>query len=98
MMLYGHSLSSSDTTPQAGQPVHTCRIDLTEDAMGGLQEIYDDAIGIESRFKAEYLARASEYGSVQAMAKRYEEFDTLAYEQLARLFGPSLAKRVITPK
>jgi len=44
------------------------------------------------------VARANEYGSVQSMAKRYEEFDTLAYEQLARLFGPSLAKRMITPK
>jgi len=98
MMLYGRSLSSSDTAPQAGQPAHTCRIDLIEDAMGGLQEIYDDATQIENRLKAEYLARAGEYGSVQTMAKRYEEFDTLAYEQLARLFGPSLAKRVIAPR
>jgi conjugative transfer pilus assembly protein TraH len=98
MMLYGRSLSSSDTSPQAWQPAHTCRIDLIEDAMGGLQEIYDDATEIENRLKAEYVARASEYGSVQTMAKRYEEFDNLAYEQLARLFGPSLAKRVITPK
>ena len=56
------------------------------------------AMEIENRLKAEYVARANEYGSVQTMAKRYEEFDTLAYEQLARLFGPSLAKRVIAPK
>jgi len=98
MMLYGRSLASSDTSSQAGQPAHTCRIDLIEDAMGGLQEIYDDATEIGNRLKAEYVARANEYGSVQSMAKRYEEFDTLAYEQLARLFGPSLAKRVITPK
>jgi conjugative transfer pilus assembly protein TraH len=98
MMLYGRSLSSSDTSAQAGQGAHTCRVDLIEDAMGGLQEIYDDAMEIENRLKAEYVARANEYGSVQTMAKRYEEFDTLAYEQLARLFGPSLAKRVISPK
>jgi len=98
MMLYGRSLASSDTSSPAGQPAHTCRIDLIEDAMGGLQEIYDDASEIGNRLKAEYIARAGEFGSVQSMAKRYEEFDTLAYEQLTRLFGPSLAKRVISPK
>ena len=45
MMLYGRSLSSSDTSAQAGQGAHTCRVDLIEDAMGGLQEIHDDCHG-----------------------------------------------------
>jgi conjugative transfer pilus assembly protein TraH len=98
MMLYGRSLASSDTSAQAGQPAHTCKIDLIEDAMAGLQEIYDDATEIETKLKAEYTAQAGEFASVQSMAKRYEEFDTLAYEQLSRLFGPSMAKRVISPK
>jgi hypothetical protein len=31
------------------------------------------------------------------MAQRYEEFDMLAYDPLARLFGHSLAKRIISP-
>jgi len=32
------------------------------------------------------------------MAKKYAESDMLAYEQLARLFVPSLAKRIISLK
>jgi len=98
MMLYGRSLASSNTSSQAGQPAHTCKLDLFEDAIGGLDQIYDDASKMEEGLKTEYVARANEFGSVQAMAKRYEEFDSLAYQQLSRLFGPAVAKRVISSK
>jgi conjugative transfer pilus assembly protein TraH len=98
MMQYGQSVASSESDAGPMAPEYTCKVELLHDAQNGLREIYARAEQVEAGLKAEYLARANEYVVLQTAAKRFEEFDGLAYAQLSRLFGPSMARRAMSSR
>ena len=98
MMQYGQSVAGSETDAGPSAPEHTCKVELLHDAQNGLKEIYERAERLEAGLKTEYMARANEYVALQTAAKRFEEFDHLAYAQLSRLFGPSMARRAMSSR
>ena len=98
MMQYGQSVAGSESDAGPSAPEHTCKVELLHDAQNGLKEIYDRAERLEAGLKTEYMARANEYVVLRTAAKRFEEFDHLAYAQLSRLFGPSVAKRAMSSR
>jgi conjugative transfer pilus assembly protein TraH len=98
MMQYGQSVASSESAAGPSVPEHNCKVELLHDAQNGLKDIYERAGQLEADLKAEYMARANEYVALQDAAKRFEEFDLLAYTQLSKLFGPSAAKRAMASR
>lgn len=98
MMQYGQSVASSESDAGPMAPEYTCKVELLHDAQNGLKELYVRAEQVEAGLKTEYLARANEYLVLQTAAKRFEEFDQLAYAQLSRLFGPSMARRAMSSR